>query len=62
MGTSATKRHNRYRSRAYTQVNLPLHKDYDSDIIGYLGEQPSKMGTIKTAIREKMAREGGNAR
>lgn len=40
-----------------THVGVKLTNNTDGDIIQYLSQQPSKQGTIKQALREKMARE-----
>lgn len=43
-----------------TKLCLKLQRRTDADILQYLDQQPSKQGTIKQALREKMARENGN--
>lgn len=39
------------------KITAKLNQHTDADIIQYLSTQPSKQGTIKQALREKMARE-----
>lgn len=47
----------RYDKGNTTRVSLKLNKKYDADILEYLDKSGNKQGTIKAALREKMARE-----
>lgn len=40
-----------------TRLQLKLNNNTDADIIGWLAQQESKQGAIKTAIRALMAQE-----
>lgn len=47
----------KYDSNNTTRVALKLNLNTDKDIIDYLEQSGNKQGTIKEALREKMARE-----
>ena len=47
----------RYDKGNTTRVSLKLNKKYDADILEYLDKSGNKQGTIKVALREKMAKE-----
>lgn len=47
----------KYDSQNTTRVALKLNLNIDRDIIDYLNNSGNKQGTIKQALREKMARE-----
>ena len=46
----------RYDKENTVRVSLKLNKRYDADILEYLNNSGNKQGTIKTALREKMAK------
>lgn len=47
----------RYDSANTTRVAFKLNLKHDKDIIDYLESTGNKQGTIKEALREKMARD-----
>lgn len=47
----------RYDKENTIRVSLKLNKRYDADILEYLNNSGNKQGTIKAALREKMAKE-----
>lgn len=46
----------RYDKENTMRVSLKLNKKYDADILEYLDKSGNKQGTIKAALREKMAK------
>lgn len=46
----------RYDKGNTMRVSLKLNKKYDADILEYLDKSGNKQGTIKAALREKMAK------
>ena len=46
----------RYDKENTTRVSLKLNKKYDADILEYLDKYGNKQGTIKAALRERMAK------
>jgi hypothetical protein len=47
----------KYDKNNTTRLSLKLNLNTDKDILDYLEKTGSKQGTIKQALREKMARE-----
>lgn len=45
----------KYNKANVVQYSLKLNKETDKDIIAYLDSVPSKMGTIKEALRDRMS-------
>lgn len=54
----AVKKNRHVNNRRYS---FELSKNVDGDMIDYLDSVPNRTGTIKEAIREKMAKERENA-
>lgn len=53
----ASERQQRYDAENTRRVTLKLNRLTDADILARLDSEPSMQGFIKTAIREKLARE-----
>lgn len=50
----------RYDAANCTRLQLKLNKKTDADILAWLDKQPSKQGSIKTAVRRLISEQSKN--
>lgn len=55
--TKAFESQEKYRLANQTPVTLKFHNDRDKDILDYFKTQPSKLETVRKAVREYMVKD-----